>query len=782
MSYELIYTSAPHGLKPGSRGFCTVAQSEGLPAAAAMICESLSGYTHLYDLQDPRYPQNPVAWSHLVGRVQGGAVSILSRVSSLRADYTGRTNKIAHHRILSSGERQPCGPAEILRRPGTFRDDWNEQPALLKPVILPGIREPASCRAELWQQLAGDAGLAGEIAQSFLDNPARPCFVIYEPGTDVLGLFAEALNLLPPSARWQVGFTTYFSGLPAGMECTWRGCPVGSEAAEAAVRTANGLVVDLRSGSVGGARAVNTALLDAARTGIRHSSVDTEREIVSAPSGYQADGDESAKARAEPKPSRHNREPNQRAVQNQRVRSPVYAPPAGGGGKHAYKIAAIAAIALIATASITAYILLDDRAEVATTNKVEAVHEIERSDESYYTADKQDETVPMPVLVSTNQTQEIVIPPPPPPPAVVAPVARKAALIVGASLDMPEKYAVKFYDRQGGEIMAELYQPPMKGSGEAPYYHITNGKTSQKTRLAEIRRNTSSGKTALIIPDDCATNMLCAVIESEGHYQILANDIPVLVEPTGKSMVIKLNLIGFNEVLPEFVVEPMILPGENYTALVHYKSDAEYSIQTNTAVKISEQKIVVDDIHAIAPKINVSTIENLEKVIADLGKHIEAINAVIEVEEKYKNVGAGDEKAKEKENLDKQRKKVASEFAQSQHSKVYASLPQDKQNRYGNAVLAGGRTKKDNGGTLYQYLGVDQYNASLSWPLDGLRDLAISQQSLLESNKMKESEKINKERRKIFYPVAVQILEGGREIMKFDLPETAQTFNQNANQ
>jgi len=53
MAYELIYTSVPRGLKPGSRGFSTVAFTEGMPANYVQTCEGLSGYTHVTGLTFP---------------------------------------------------------------------------------------------------------------------------------------------------------------------------------------------------------------------------------------------------------------------------------------------------------------------------------------------------------------------------------------------------------------------------------------------------------------------------------------------------------------------------------------------------------------------------------------------------------------------------------------------------------------------------------------------------------------------------------------------------------
>ena len=51
MAWELVYTSAPHGLAEGSRGFCTVAATAGMPASLIPRVEALSGYRPMPALQ-----------------------------------------------------------------------------------------------------------------------------------------------------------------------------------------------------------------------------------------------------------------------------------------------------------------------------------------------------------------------------------------------------------------------------------------------------------------------------------------------------------------------------------------------------------------------------------------------------------------------------------------------------------------------------------------------------------------------------------------------------------
>jgi hypothetical protein len=126
MNAELLYTSAPQGLKQGSRGFCTVLSTVGMPLNLATKLESLSGYRHLYPSGTPDASKNPVGFSHLRFMVGGRHVSVLSRISDYGLDYSQRTNKLAHH-IIVDAPLPACGPAALLAEPGVMRDHWDGQ-------------------------------------------------------------------------------------------------------------------------------------------------------------------------------------------------------------------------------------------------------------------------------------------------------------------------------------------------------------------------------------------------------------------------------------------------------------------------------------------------------------------------------------------------------------------------------------------------------------------------------------------------------------------------------
>ncbi len=236
MGLELIYTSARKGLKPGSVGFCTVAMSRQMSSALAATLESLSGYRHLYTAGNGDYADNPVNFCHYLLADRGRVARVIARIGAAPADYTGRTNKLAHFMVLDSAELPLAGPAWLLQRPGLLPEVWQGEPRWIEsPAAIPnGDSVPARCAA--WQRVTGDAGWAGELLRRFCDQPEAPVHIVCKPGTPTLELFAEALALLPAAVRWQIAFSTYFTGIQvAGVKCHWRGIVAGTAMAEGAL-------------------------------------------------------------------------------------------------------------------------------------------------------------------------------------------------------------------------------------------------------------------------------------------------------------------------------------------------------------------------------------------------------------------------------------------------------------------------------------------------------------------------------------------------------------------
>ena len=222
MSQEILYTSAPKGLKPGSRGFCTVVSTQGMPQPLADRLESLSGYRHVWPPHDPQATLNPINYSHLVIMVGGSRYHVLSRIADCGEDYTQRSNKLAHHVALDETELTPGGPAWTLLSKRFCVTEWNQKVEILSKgrAAASDMRRKADYSA--WEQVAGDAGWAGVLAQSAMENSKRPVSVIFAAGTNTLDLVEQALNLVPHERRWEVTFSTYFTRLPAGIDCHWR--------------------------------------------------------------------------------------------------------------------------------------------------------------------------------------------------------------------------------------------------------------------------------------------------------------------------------------------------------------------------------------------------------------------------------------------------------------------------------------------------------------------------------------------------------------------------------
>lgn len=248
MSHELMITSAPRGLQPGSMGFCTVAMTPHLPSVLQQRLETLSSYRHVYPPMDARAKNNPVCFQHLRLQVGGKSYSVLSRIGDTGLDYTERSNKFGHHLALSPAERSSEGPAATMLHPKTFLTAWKGEPRELEPQrslaaasIPPGV-------ARQWKAATGDSGWAGVLAEMYLENQKDPIYVEYPAGTEVLPLFAEAVVLLPEEERWEVTFSTYFQGLPPELTCHWRGVVKDSPEAKQA-RSRNARIIPIQPGS-----------------------------------------------------------------------------------------------------------------------------------------------------------------------------------------------------------------------------------------------------------------------------------------------------------------------------------------------------------------------------------------------------------------------------------------------------------------------------------------------------------------------------------------------------
>lgn len=234
--YDLVSTSLPNGLLPGTHGFATVAMTRGTPDAVRLALESLSSYKHRHTGHDERYAtENPVAWSHLVQR---DGAHVLSCVRAADFDYTGRTNRLAHHWCFPRGEF-PAGAnaAEMIAmNVETLSATWSGEARWLEPGANPAASSARSDRkASAWIALYGAergaslaAGFAALLRSELQGGTNRP--VVFRTsqnwdvhGTNLLQLFADLIALLPQELRDRATFSTYPAALPDYVTCHLRG-------------------------------------------------------------------------------------------------------------------------------------------------------------------------------------------------------------------------------------------------------------------------------------------------------------------------------------------------------------------------------------------------------------------------------------------------------------------------------------------------------------------------------------------------------------------------------
>ena len=224
MIQEIVYTSAPRGLAQESRDFCVVASSEGMPQAMADLLIALSSYKHLFPAGDAR---NPTLRS-LRHRLFGGQMHyVLSQVTDCGLDHLGRLNKLAHHIALTDEELLEAGPTALLCHDDGMQSTWDAEPQILSPRTLPDSSANAVC-PHAWQQITGDAGWAGFLAEHFLRPDTKPICLIHGSEIEPLTLYHEALMLLEPSDRWSTSFTTYDPSANHSQEYGVRSVPTTS--------------------------------------------------------------------------------------------------------------------------------------------------------------------------------------------------------------------------------------------------------------------------------------------------------------------------------------------------------------------------------------------------------------------------------------------------------------------------------------------------------------------------------------------------------------------------
>ena len=235
MAWQLIYTSAPRLLEAGRSGFGTVARHRAIHPILAAALERDSQF-------DRSAVRGRVVFAHRIVAAGGSRFHVLSCIRETGADYTGRTNHIAHHLIIDPRELSALGsaaptPVDICRGM-TWRTAWPDAPKWLEGGDEIALAQ-FSCDSTpggAWQAIAGDARYAGIL------RPATSSALLVPPDADALALFAESLTVAASQA-WQATFTNCIQPTDDLSEFRW----VAVEAASPARERASGgrTVLDL---------------------------------------------------------------------------------------------------------------------------------------------------------------------------------------------------------------------------------------------------------------------------------------------------------------------------------------------------------------------------------------------------------------------------------------------------------------------------------------------------------------------------------------------------------
>src|ERR1035441_5921356 len=165
MRQQLIYTSAPRGLVAGRSGYCTVARSADMREALMLRLEQFSYYDHVSLVGGTERP----VFAYRVIDIRGTRYHVLSRIQDAGLDFTGRTNFIAHHFVVSPDViRTLPTPPIILRDWSGWLSRWDSEPQPLTNENWGNLDSLAATRclpALTWQQIGrASCGERAEIS------------------------------------------------------------------------------------------------------------------------------------------------------------------------------------------------------------------------------------------------------------------------------------------------------------------------------------------------------------------------------------------------------------------------------------------------------------------------------------------------------------------------------------------------------------------------------------------------------------------------------------------
>lgn len=229
MAWKLIYTSAPRLLQAGRSGFGTVARHREIPPLVAETAEKSSQFSRQTGLDSSR-----VIFAYRLARSSAGTFHLLTRIADAGTDYSGRTNHLAEHLILSDQEAARLGAEGYTPAGVMLAYAWAGYEGQARWLGDEDLWQPSATDANTggshWQAATTDANrvklLASAEAQSgaVLEYPAH---YQSEAHPWILWLFAESQFLCPQSG-WGMTFTTNVQPTDSLSDFRWLGVPDNS--------------------------------------------------------------------------------------------------------------------------------------------------------------------------------------------------------------------------------------------------------------------------------------------------------------------------------------------------------------------------------------------------------------------------------------------------------------------------------------------------------------------------------------------------------------------------
>ena len=273
MNSELIHTSLARGLDGGS-GYTVAGRTGGMPRAMSDTLSRLSGLPNAWS--DATIEEKILCAFREV-ECAGQRLAVLSHIAPSGMDYTGRTNRLSHHRVVDTRAMHGSDPAGLLEDDSLWLREWIGAARELSDGELPARLAREDAPLHTWERVFGDAGWAASVLEVVMKSGIGVWLVV-PARSKKLRLCAEMMALLPQEQRWQFTFAT--RPIALGSDASVKICFVDEREPELAAHNEKSAWI-IRVGSGMLTRAPEGALAQRARLG-HNEHVDVRINIAAA--------------------------------------------------------------------------------------------------------------------------------------------------------------------------------------------------------------------------------------------------------------------------------------------------------------------------------------------------------------------------------------------------------------------------------------------------------------------------------------------------------------------